>query len=159
MLNRIFSVGTILLVTGTALAVPNLGEIAKNADGSVKTMSQANAIECCKNQGGHLPTARELASYSQELGAAGIIEVADHKDNDQDSYSIGALNFDSGIDRFYFNYHGYQRPSGDLGNYWFWSSSGCYGNYYGYYVLNGNVGSIDFAYLDNGWHAVRCVAQ
>lgn len=157
MLNQVFRVSLILLMTRTAFASPNLGEIAKNADGSIKTMSQADAFEYCKNQGGHLPTARELAEYSRSLGATGVIEIADRKVNDHDSYMIGAWNPDGAIDKFYFNKSGYQQPSGDLGNNWFWSSSGSFANLYGDYVLNGNNGSIDFAYRDNGWHAVRCI--
>jgi hypothetical protein len=85
-----------------------------------------------------LPTARELAVYSQSLGARGIRETAhpgvvtsdttvraEIEQMDRDGYYPIYVANSSGqraVD-FYFNSSGYQRPAGDLGNLWFWSSS------------------------------------
>lgn len=60
---------------------------------------------------------------------------------------------------FYFNYSGYQRPAGDLGSNWFWSSSVHPDRSYYAYYLNGHFGVIVSAYRDDDGGAVRCVAR
>ena len=80
-------------------------------------MNQYDAVSYCANQGMHLPSARELAQLSASLGAAGISETP------KGYYLVSAKNADGKVDNFYFNYSGYKRPQGDLGNNWFWSSS------------------------------------
>ena len=133
--------------------IPQIGDIARNTDGSIRYMDQADAISYCacdsdharKDLGcttapnsNHLPSARELAQLAQSMGAAGISETA------KDGYDpVNAVNADGKNDSFYFNYSGYQQPAGDLGNNWFWSSS----------VVSNNSdrsGNAFFLYGDNG---------
>jgi hypothetical protein len=94
------------------------GDIVRNADGSIRYMNQADAINYCASQGQHLPSARELAALSQSMGAAGISETAKNG-----YYQVNARNADGKTDSFYFSSEGYNRPAGDLGNNPFWSSS------------------------------------
>jgi len=99
--------------------VPQIGILAKNTDGSPRNMSQTEAIDYCKSQAQHLPSARELAQLAQSLGAAGI--SANNLKNGY--YPVTAKNADGITDTFSFNIARYKRPQGDLGNYWFLSSS------------------------------------
>ena len=156
---------------------PQIGDIARNTDGSIRYMDQADAINYCacdsdharKDLGcttapnsNHLPSARELAQLASQhctsdllgkepCGAAGISETA------EDGYKqVSAKNADGKNDSFYFNYSGYQQPAGDLGNNWFWSSSvnsidsdGAF-DLYGGYGFVGNVSRRKFS------DAVRC---
>lgn len=113
-------------------------EVLRDANGNIRYMTQFEASgvnpntgikekpDACEAAGkGHLPTAREFMEYSQTRGAKGILEA-----NQVDPYKVPAgYNFISVInpngqkDEFYFNSTGYQRPEGDLGWKWFWSSS------------------------------------
>ena len=136
---------------------PQVGDIARNTDGSIRYMNQADAINYCTSQGQHLPSARELAQLAQSLGAAGISETA--KDG---YYQVSAKNADGKADTFYFSYAGYNRPAGDLGNNWFWSSSvnsdDSYNAFY-LYGLNGvvgNFGVVGSDLRDYDGNAVRC---
>lgn len=97
---------------------PNLTDIARNADGSVRSMNQYEANEYCLNQGLRLPTIRELALYAQSREAHGIRENAQ-----EGYYYIEALDASGKPDTFYFTNRGYLRPQGELGMAWFWSSS------------------------------------
>lgn len=137
-------------------ATPAFLDIARNADGSVKSiMDQADAIHYCANQGAHLPSARELAQLSMSLGAKGIVDACDR--SDKKCYSVKATNADGSSDNFNFSYAGYQRPAGELGNNWFWSSS-VFSNFSGFaFVLNGYYGDVvyDVRYVN---FAVRCVS-
>ena len=151
-----------------------LGDILRDANGLVRHMNQYDAERTCREQGTRLPTARELAVYSQSLGARGIRETAhpgvvmsdttvraEIEQMDRDGYYPIYVANSSGqraVD-FYFNYSGYQRPAGDLGNLWFWSSSvhPVYSN--DAYNLNGHNGHLYYGYrsyvgVDS---AVRCV--
>ena len=133
---------------------PQVGDIARNTDGSIRYMNQADAINYCTSQGQHLPSARELAQLAQSLGAAGISETA------KDGYHpVSAKNADGKADTFYFRYAGYNRPAGDLGNNWFWSSSvlSGYSAYaFGLYGDSGGVGVVDRDNRASSLHAVRC---
>jgi hypothetical protein len=137
-------------------------------------MNQYDAERTCREQGTRLPTARELAVYSQSLGARGIRETAhpgvvtsdttvraEIEQMDRDGYPPIYVANSSGqraVD-FYFNYSGYQRPAGDLGNLWFWSSSvppdaSAYA-----YLLSGLSGDVAYYYRSyaGDLSAVRCV--
>ena len=95
-----------------------VGDTEKITDGRDLYMSQADAIKYCASNGQHLPSARELAQLATSMGATGISETA------KDGYhQVNAKNADGKVDSFYFSYAGYKRPSGNLGNHWFWSSS------------------------------------
>jgi hypothetical protein len=137
-------------------------------------MNQYDAERTCREQGTRLPTARELAVYSQSLGARGIRETAhpgvvtsdttvraEIEQMDRDGYypiyvanSSGQIAVD-----FYFNYSGYQRPAGDLGNLWFWSSSVHPVVSDSAYSLDGDGGYIAYVSRSDGTYnsAVRCV--
>lgn len=137
------------------MPAPAFLDIVKNADGSVKTMNQADAIQYCASQGAHLPSARELAQLSMSLGAKGIVDACDSSDSS--CYSVKATNADGSSDNFNFSYAGYQRPAGELGNNWFWSSS-VYSNHSDFaFGLNGNFGVVVSAYRSSNY-AVRCVS-
>jgi uncharacterized protein (TIGR02145 family) len=139
---------------------PRFLDIAKNADGSPNLMPQSEAIAYCKDpnqvpQPAHLPSARELAQLSTSLGAKGIVDKCEG--SDQKCYTISAINVDGSQDTFNFSYDGYQRPSGELGKNWFWSSS--VSSYYSYsaYYLYGVNGSVYYDYRYD-YNAVRCVS-
>ncbi len=152
-------------------------DLAKNADGSVIAMSQAEAFRYCvdsKNiaQPAHLPSARELAKLAarncstvavgENCGAKGIVDSCDSSDNKCDQ--IYAVK-DDGItpDFFYYSFAGYRHPVGELGNNMFWSSSAFSGNIDNVYYLDGSVGFIlpQSRYVLHYWTkfrmAVRCV--
>ena len=151
-----------------------LGDILRDASGRVRHMNQYDAERTCREQGTRLPTARELAVYSQSLGARGIRETAhpgvvmsdttvraEIEQMDRDGYYPIYVANSSGqraVD-FYFNYSGYQRPAGDLGKLWFWSSSvrPAYPKYA--CTLDGYDGGIDYynRSLVYDLSAVRCV--
>lgn len=71
---------------------------------------------------------------------------------------VKATNPDKTKDEFYFNYTGYQRPAGDLGNNRFWSSS-VSSDSSGYaYLFNGIYGFVAYELRDFNF-AVRCVRR
>ena len=136
------------------MPAPAFLDIVKNADGRVKTMNQAYAMQYCASQGAHLPSARELAQLSMSLGAKGIVDSCDSSDNK--CYPIKAINADGRADSFNFSCAGYQRPEGELGNNWFWSSS-VNSNFSDYaFYLSGDNGYV--VYVRNDIVAVRCVS-
>lgn len=138
---------------------PKFLDIAKNADGGVKYISQEDAVQYCSDQGARLPSARELAQLSMTFGAKGIAEIQSGKP-DNSYREIWVNNADGSLDRFYFSEEGYQRPAGELGDYTLWSSSRYSRDYYVYgFVFIGSIGGIyaDFSF-QNRDIAVRCVS-
>ncbi len=132
---------------------PKFLDIVRDSDGSVKTMTQGDAIQYCSKRGAHLPSARELAQLWEILGAKGIVDSCR---SDDKCYTIEILNVDGTSDSFYFSYAGYQRPSGELGNNSFWSSS-VYSDSLDYaFFLNGEVGNVGGSGVY--FNAVRCVS-
>jgi hypothetical protein len=129
-------------------------DIAKDKDGIALHMKHYDADKHCQALKMRLPTARELALYSQSLGAQGISET------EKDGYNLVIGSDSAGNpDHFYFNRTGYKRPAGDLGDYWFWSSSvhPDYSNFAdGLNGYNGGVDYYDRSY-DDDYSAVRCV--
>lgn len=138
-------------------SAPMFLDIAKNADGSVKRMKQSEAFKYCANQGAHLPTARELAQLSISLGARGIVEWPGMDEYwcriPGGFYSVRTTN-----DIFCFSSVGFQRPAGDLGNHWFWSSSYDSNPSFNTFVLNGFVGEVDLVDSAYSNGAVLCVS-
>ncbi len=131
---------------------PQVGDIARNTDGSIRYMNQADAINYCASQGQHLPSARELAQLAQSMGAAGISETAKNG-----YYQVSAKNADGKADTFYFSHAGYNRPAGDLGYNWFWSSSVVSSSLsYNAFLLDGVVGGVDYDLRGSLSYAVRC---
>lgn len=89
---------------------PVLGPIVRNTDGSVRRMTQSEAVSYCATRGG-LPTAKQLALA---LNARGVSDTAR-----EGFYRVAPKNETP----FYYNYGAYERPTGDEGSEWFWSSS------------------------------------
>lgn len=154
--------------------IPVLDDIVKNENGSVRQMSQFDAEQYCRSHGSRLPTARELALVSQSMGALGIRETAHAGVVETDAavqaevsqmhyagyYPIYTMNTSNqpSID-FYFSYIGYQRPAGDLGNNFFWTSTVHPDHFDLAYGLSGATGFIydydrNYSYADR---AVRCL--
>ena len=133
---------------------PNLSDIAKDEEGNVLHLNQLDAEKYCKEQGMRLPTIRELALYAQSLEAAGISET-----KKEELYLVKGSDAAGNSDHFYFSHKGYKRPKGDLGKYWFWSSSVHPDYTFSAYVLNGNNGDVglDVSSYINDFNAVRCV--
>lgn len=133
---------------------PSFLDIARNGDGSVKLMSQNEAFEYCAKQGTHLPSARELAQLSMSFGARGIVSSCG---SDVRCGRVRTEHSRYSPENFFFSDAGYQRPAGDLGNYWFWSSSvDTYAYGFGW-VMYGSSGSIVIAYNNTDHkNAVRC---
>ena len=131
-----------------------LKEVTPELTGILTGVSQYEAERICRNEGMRLPTARELALVAQSLGAEGISETR------KDGYRlIRGTDSAGNPDNFYFSYKGYQRPAGDLGNKWFWSSSVHPYVSRDAYVLGGNNGDFGYgprSYVYN-FIAVRCV--
>ncbi len=120
-----------------------LGPIVRNANGSVKRMTYKQAVSYCATRGG-LPTSRQLA---MALNPSGI--------SDREREGFPKVSPKNEPD-FYYNYGSYERPAGDEGSEWFWSSSV---NSDGYsFVFNGFYGFIDYAYRIN-YVAVRCAGR
>jgi hypothetical protein len=124
-------------------------------------MNQADAMKACAGHGMHLPTIRELAKISQSMGAKGILEKSEVQEGKVPAgfYLVIAIDPNGKKDEFYFNYSGYNRPAGDLGNNWFWSSSVVSDVSYNGYGLDGYVGDVYVPYDPRvPYSAVRCVA-
>ncbi len=120
--NELISQANVRIAQINAIPELQFTEIATNADGSVKFMNQVDAIKYCRDQGGHLPTARELAWRSMLRQASGIAEIANGQP-DLTYRRIRANNANGSQDDFYFSDDGYERSPNDIGNHLFWSSS------------------------------------
>lgn len=163
-------------IEGALSSESALGDIVKNPDGSVRHMNQHDAEKYCLAQGSRLPTAKELAKYAQDNHTAkGIHAKAKHlglsvdsdavkaeiNQMDRDGYCAIYTKNSSGqkVVDFYFKNGGYQRPAGELGNYFFWSSSvhPDSSNYaYALYGVSGHIYDPSRSYSDY-FSAVRCV--
>ena len=147
---------------------PKFSDIVRNADGSVRLMTQSSeymksidqplppgelgALEYCASQGMRLPTARELAQLSESKGAKGIGAPPD-----QIIYGVTATNPDGKLDRFSFDKSGYVQPAGDFGKNSFWSSSTGKLTDDLVYVLGGDNGDIATAGRGDYRFAVICI--
>lgn len=137
-------------------------------DNSVRLMNHYDAMKACP-KGTHLPTIRQLAKLSQASGAKGVLNRDVLNPNPPRGYYDIAVSNQTGDrlrerDRFYYSHQGYQRPSGDLGNYSFWSSSICctLDTKTAYYLdgWNGEISETYRAEVDHhSLSAVRCVAD
>lgn len=130
--------------------IPRFSDIARNADGSIRQMNQDEAISYCAKRWQRLPSIREFAELATSMGATGISETAK-----SGFYEVNGRNADGKVDRFYFSNSGYNRPPGDLGTNWFWSSSVYLSFPYGAFNLYGSNGAVGFIYLGK-LGAVRC---
>ena len=102
-----------------------IGDFLRISDGQVRNrINQYQAERACAEQGSRLPTARELAEEATRYGAE-ILELSQAPTGKvpEGYYRINAKNPNGTTDSFYYSRQNYKRPSGDLGNYWVWSSS------------------------------------
>ena len=131
--------------------------VLRDEQGKVLIMNQADAIKDCSQHGMHLPSIHELAKIGQDLGAKGILELSQVESGKVPDgyYKISAVNPDGTKEEFYFNYDGYKRPEGDLGNNWFWSSSVNSDYSFSGYYLYGNSGYV--YHYRSYYNAARCV--
>jgi hypothetical protein len=121
-------------------AVPTIGRIVVGNSATEKycsviseeglcLMTLQKAEEYCNSQGSRLPTAREYSQFSLSLGAEGLLEEQEYKEQkaagkDVSNYIKVSTKEDNGkIDTFYLDHGGYQTPNGNLGFEWVWSSS------------------------------------
>jgi hypothetical protein len=120
-----------------------LGPIVRNTDGSVRRMTQREAVSYCATRGG-LPTAKQLALA---LNARGVSYTAREGFDERSPKNEPA---------FYYNDRLYERPTGDEGREFFWSSS-IYNGFNGW-AFQGNYGDV---IIDGRWdsHAVRCAGR
>jgi hypothetical protein len=136
---------------------PTLGsfmDVAKNADGSLKTMNQADAIEYCSAQGAHLPSASEFVQFAMRLGAKGIAD----SNLDDSFHKFNVTNVNGTENTFYFSSDGY-RPPADAppGNILFWSSSVLSNNSVRGFVWGADYGFISDVVRNYTVPAVGCV--
>lgn len=169
----------------TTAEAAKLGDIVKTPDGKAIQMNHYEAEKYCKAQGSRLPTAREFAREAQRLGAKGIEETkypnfsADSNEVQVEEYQMIKGGYETNYAKtpvgmivvdFYFKREGYQRPSGDLGNHAFWTSTiGALDHRYAY-GLNGIYGFFDIFdrrspinfngdHALYGFSAVRCIVH
>lgn len=121
----LFFIGIALAGSINAQAVTlDANGILRNDDGTIRYMNLDEALQSCP-RGTHLPTVRELARDAQSRGAKGILETSQVNPNQVSPFviKVSAVDPNGRLDEFYYDYRGYQRPMGDLGNNNFWSSS------------------------------------
>ncbi len=161
------ALGAQLLSFHAEAQAPELGDILRDANGRIRHMNQTDAKQACRAQRARLPSARELGEYSQSLGACGVLSVSEFE-NFQDNGNChkrlyDRIRVDAGedepADEFYFNFSGYQRPAGELGDFRFWTSSAFHSAIAYGIVLSGSNGGISYARpsFHERAFAVRCV--
>lgn len=131
-------------------------KVTPKLTGILKTgVSQYEAKRICQDMGMRLPTARELALVSQNLGAQGISETQ----KDRHYYLVKGSDSAGNPDHFYFSFKGYNPPAGDLGTYTFWTSSVHPTFFHSAYLLDASVGVIESIPRGDDFssEAVRCV--
>jgi hypothetical protein len=123
-------------------------------DGSPKYINEEHkARQFCASQGAHVPSARELAQLSVNLGAKGIVVSCGSED--LKCSKVEVLNEDLSSDSFYFSFSGYQRPPGQPGNNLFISSSVSPSRPDLQFYLRGDNGKIEY---NSGYSLVRCAS-
>ncbi|MCC7442440.1 MAG: hypothetical protein IT285_12460 [Bdellovibrionales bacterium] len=115
------------------------GDIAKNANGSIRYMDQYQATEYCQNRGGQLPSREDFVRLREYMGA---------RSGTYEGYTPQVLpNLTRNV-------------NGSTYSNYFWSSSVHPDVSYVAYDFGGRHGYIDYYYryyVDDG--AVRCVAR
>lgn len=155
--NILLTICILILGEGSAHAA---GTILHYPHGGIMLSNHEDASKACPART-RLPTIRELAKESQELGAIGILELTQ-----VDPYSvphgyikISAINTDGRMDEFYYNNQGYKSPGGKLGAFNFWSSSVLSRYSDGALMMYGLDGEITYGYRYHSYDiaAIRCV--
>jgi hypothetical protein len=99
--------------------------ILRSDDGHILFRTQTEAMKSCPS-GTHLPTLKELVHATMTFGVD-VLDLTEAPTGDTNpplGYILGGgRNPDGTKDYFYYSVIHYQRPTGDLGFYWFWSAS------------------------------------
>lgn len=140
-------------------AIPVLGEVVRNADGSIRKMSQYQAEKYCNDQedyGTHLPSAYELALAMNASGVSytgqyGYFPIPSGYDNLDAYYDYGSF----AADKIVGTPAGGDLTREELTNNYFWTSSVPGFRVLGY-IFHGSRGIITNADR-NVEAAVRCV--
>lgn len=158
-MNQLTSALLINLIALSSSAYANAvdeNSILRNEQGSLKVMSQRNAFTACPT-GTHLPSIRELAVLSESQGAKGLLELNQIVGGAVPAGYALISAAGNTLDRFYFNPEGYHPIAGDLGNYWFWSSSIFSQDEDSAYIFNGKNGAVGtLEFRDYSYGAVLC---
>jgi hypothetical protein len=93
-------------------------DVAKNADGSIRYLSQSDAIRYCADLRQRLPSERELLQLAMSRGATGTSEIFR-----SGYYVVNAINLDGQNDDFYYAHSGYEQAAAGVQPGWLWSSS------------------------------------
>lgn len=141
--------------TSSVNVVSTFTDVARNIDGTISLMNQTSAVDYCDKKGLRLPTVRELAKLAASFGAQ-------FSETSKSGFErIHTVEQNGTNDTFYFIRDGYKAPSGDLGSYFFWSSSahpdlGSLENVYG---LEGDTGYLFPIWKEADEGAVRCIVE
>ncbi len=132
----------------------------RNSDCSFRGMHYDDAIKACP-AGTHLPTAREVAEYSQSKGAKGISRTKfDENSSAPSGYTSVASTNPEGTqeDAFYYSNEGYSHPgTADTGSFWLSSlPQGSYGIHYARVFSNSNGSLSGVKHRTSGLAAVWC---
>src|SRR5690606_30584798 len=84
----------------------------ESAEGEPCLMSWAEAASYCQAEGGHLPTARELAAPLSLLGTITVAREEMREPVPEGFYLVPNRDPDGSTYDFYMNHLGYQRPPG-----------------------------------------------
>lgn len=131
-------------------------------DGDICKMTQQEAVQYCKEQGGHLPSSREVAMF---LNPSGILE-AEYVDTNLEGivppgyYKVACEDEEGAVDIFYFNNENARSLAGDIAEYSFWTSSLVLGKRdfaHVFYGPLGGGGGPDYEHARTYRHAVICL--
>lgn len=171
----LFILGLTHLATAQVPA-PQLSEIVKNQDGSVRLMFQSSdymkkigrplpqgemgAKEYCASINMHLPSAREWALYAQSNGSVGASEkyVPRYNIFKHQSYGVNTQESENSYDAFFYSSEGYITPRTEEAQK-FWAASTFFmGNLA--WTFNSANGDLDLLNRNYSYfrRAVRCVS-
>jgi hypothetical protein len=104
--------------------------VRSSPDGEISKVSQEEAIQLCKQQGGHLPTTREYAEYMNPNGIleTDYIEKTLHGKVPEGFYKVACENPDGKVDVFYYSNANSPKLTGEVANLSFWTASKVLGN-------------------------------
>jgi hypothetical protein len=135
-----------------------LNEVTSELTGILNTgLIHYEAERICKEKNMRLPTARELVL---EAIARKVLPLDAISETRQAGYRhIRGTDAEGNPDDFYLNDEGYQRPEGNLGRFWVWSSSLIPDDSLYAYIFGGYSGDVSRAVrsIYNSYSAVRCV--
>ena len=133
-----------------------MGPIELDNNGNILKLDYGKAVYHCeaKGEGARLPTPREYAELSEQMGAQGLSET---KIVEYGSYRpVYGYDSEGNKDLFYFSHIGYRPPEGDSGRHVLWTSSGHQLDPGFAYLFYSGIGSIRPSSADF-YEAFRCV--